>query len=110
MEFTKEESVTYKSEALKQSRGEIYMKVLPEPSEKRERSLGGSGMPDEQQDTYDDSFRANKFSVRGSYVMDLDYCYTVPRATAKRRRDTQDSMAKGYTESTLKAHINLSKH
>ena len=83
------------------------MKVLPEPHETMQRFRRG---PHEQQDTYDDSFHANKFSVRGSYMMDLDHCYTVPRAIAKRRRDTRDSMAKGYTESTLKAHINLSKH
>ena len=105
VKITKDEQLTYKSGTLQQSTGTVYVKLFPESTNRiQPRDTV------EQTETYDGTFRANKFSVKGSYVMDLDHCYSIPREVGKRRRNTRDSMLKGYTESTLKVHINLSKY
>ena len=105
VDTTKDEYLTYRSGVLEHSRGAVYVKALPEPA-KPDKTIGG--LPDEKE-TYDGFFDANKFSVRGSYDLDLAYCDNAPRATARRRRETQDSMLKGYVQSTLAAHNNQSR-
>ncbi len=102
VELAKDEYLIYRSGMLEHSAGNIHVKLFPSTGKPRSKLE----MDDER--TYDESFDANVFSVSGSYSMDIDYCYSVPRATARRRRETQENLAKGYVQSGLTAHHNQS--
>ena len=85
----------------------MWIKAVPGPVPDNTmihpRSVSG------EKETFDGSFHANRFSVRGSYDLDLWYCYNISKATSRRRRETQDNKVKGYVQSTLTAHDNQSK-
>ena len=108
VELTKDEYLMYRLGVLEHTTGNVNVKLLPSTAEPVIPSNRYTTETDEQE-TYDGSFHANKFSVTGSYSLDLEYCYNIPRAAAKQRRDTKESMVKGYTKSTLTAHDNQSK-
>ncbi len=107
VELKKDEYLTYRSGILEHTTGSVNVKVMPLRA-KVTPSKRDTTEPDGQE-TFDGSFSANRFSVTGSYSLDIEYCYNIPRAAARKRRETKEKMMRGHTQSTLSAHHNQSK-
>ncbi len=107
----KDEYQTYRSQVLEHASGDVHVKVIPPAQAKTNDETVTSKREtaeDDDEETFDGHFQANEFAVRGSYRLDLQYCYNVPRVRARERREMQRKMGNGYVQSALTAMYNQS--
>ncbi len=97
------------SRVLEHASGDVQVKVIPPAqaktnddtvTSKRERA------EDDDEETVDSYFHKNGFAVRGSYSLDLQYCYSIPTVRVQRRREMHRNMENGYVQSALTALYN----
>ncbi len=111
VELMKDEYQMYRSRVLEHASGDVHVKFAPPAQAKTKDETVTSKREtteDDNDETFDGHFQATEFAVRGSYRLDLEYCYKMPRVSARKRREMQRNMGNGYIQTALTALYNQS--